>query len=437
MRVDLRTLKPNPIRNFKLDPIDNEVVERLTQSIRQDKFWGGAVCCQIGKDIHIIAGHHRVAAALRAGITHADLFVDSDMDEEAMVRVYSRENATQRGGNGIARIGCVASALRLVAKRQFQMVGEFSHHKKRPDNASTQGVGWRPILDFLKDVPGLTEYTVKQDLAIIKSGGAYAEIIESVKDEIAREAEEARIKAEQAERERQEAEELGREAEAEAKKEAEAEARKKASATAEAKAKAENAAKAATDTDKNQNRFDYVGVSKYLTTSRQIDEFRKSVTSPGIAPRLPVDQQAALAKQLVDDAAYLGAELSAEWIRNHISMYSYQASIFRYQASKEATRQARLADLRTDNHGSQHDFKVAVWRVYKAGQAVLRVIERFKKEKEEFFVYQDLEDALDCCRSTILELDRKLNRRGATREGQQERGTGERSQEISVFGKAT
>ena len=44
MRVDLRALKPNPMRDFAIDPIDHEIIARLRQSIEEDGFWGGIAC---------------------------------------------------------------------------------------------------------------------------------------------------------------------------------------------------------------------------------------------------------------------------------------------------------------------------------------------------------------------------------------------------------
>jgi ParB-like chromosome segregation protein Spo0J len=97
MRVDLRTLKPNPMRDFRIDPMDPDVVEQLRQSIEEDGFWGGVVCRKLPNgQLQIGAGHHHVAAALAAGIPFADLFVSDELDEAGMIRVYARENATQR-----------------------------------------------------------------------------------------------------------------------------------------------------------------------------------------------------------------------------------------------------------------------------------------------------------------------------------------------------
>jgi hypothetical protein len=117
MRVDLRALMPNPMRDFTIDPMDPDIIARLKQSIEEDGFWGGIVCRRLQDGtLQIGAGHHRVAAALEAGITTADLFMADDMDDDRMVRVYARENATQRGHSSTALTGTVAAAMKYVAK---------------------------------------------------------------------------------------------------------------------------------------------------------------------------------------------------------------------------------------------------------------------------------------------------------------------------------
>jgi ParB-like chromosome segregation protein Spo0J len=84
--VELRKLKPNPLRDF----------------IAEDGFWGGVVCRLLDDGtIQIGAGHHRVAAAIGAGIGTVDLFVPRDMDDAAIVRVYAREK-TRRSAATLA-----------------------------------------------------------------------------------------------------------------------------------------------------------------------------------------------------------------------------------------------------------------------------------------------------------------------------------------------
>src|SRR5215472_11426551 len=98
MKVELKTLKPNPTRDLKVDPIDPAIIRRLGESIHDDGFWGGVVCRQVSDLIQIAAGQHRVKAAIEEEIQFADVFI-GDFDDFEMQRIYTRENATQRGNS--------------------------------------------------------------------------------------------------------------------------------------------------------------------------------------------------------------------------------------------------------------------------------------------------------------------------------------------------
>ena len=116
MLVQLRDLLPNPFRDFKVDPIDPQVVKKLRDSIKEDGFWGGVVCRRVNGDVQICAGQHRVDAAIDAGLRAADVFI-GEFDDPSVIRVYARENATQRGNTGTAQAGTIASAIRFLAKQ--------------------------------------------------------------------------------------------------------------------------------------------------------------------------------------------------------------------------------------------------------------------------------------------------------------------------------
>lgn len=76
----------------------------------------------------IAAGHHRIEAARRAGMTEADIFV-GEFNDEAMVRIYARENAIQRGHRVNSIDGSVLSAVRFLAKQLLSgMSAEISRH---------------------------------------------------------------------------------------------------------------------------------------------------------------------------------------------------------------------------------------------------------------------------------------------------------------------
>ena len=81
MLVRLEDLKANPFRDFKVDPIDEAVVANLKASIEDDGFWGGIVCRRVNGAIQIGAGHHRVIAAMQAGIEESDVFVAEEMSD--------------------------------------------------------------------------------------------------------------------------------------------------------------------------------------------------------------------------------------------------------------------------------------------------------------------------------------------------------------------
>jgi ParB-like nuclease domain len=208
MLVDLKSLAPNPMRDFRIDPIDPAIVEQLRVSIAEDGFWGGVVCRKTADGIQIGAGHHRVQAAIAAGISRAELYVVEDLSDSDMVRIYSRENATQRGNSGTAMAGSVAAALRLLAKAlltgNLSRILETSERGKQTILGSltapdAEGMGTPLIQRYFHDqhIPGMGEYTVTQQLANLKASGAYARIMAEVQEEIEGERQAARQRAEE------------------------------------------------------------------------------------------------------------------------------------------------------------------------------------------------------------------------------------------------
>jgi hypothetical protein len=369
MKVNLRLAEPNPFRDFKVDPVDPENVDALVKSIQEDDFWGGLVGRRKPGQrsvIQIIAGWHRLKAALKAGHEVEDIFV-GEFDDAAVVRVYARENATQRGNTATALAGSVAAAVREIMLRQLSAVG---FNSRRSHERKDQGIGRDAILAELRGIPGINDNVIRQQLANLKASGSYDRIINEVTTlveaqreaelQALREAEEARelaeVRAKEAqerrekaerereaarkERERREeearkarekaakdradaeakrrAEEAKRQAEEARRREAEAEQRRKASEADAAKRKTEreaaeaeetrHAAAKATRAAINQSRavkkhdvtFDLIGVSKHLKNPLQLETFKRLAEKR--ADVLPVNQQAALAKRLVEEA---------------------------------------------------------------------------------------------------------------------------------------
>ena len=357
MRVELRSLKDNPFRNFKVDPIDPAVVEALKQSIQESPgtFWGGIVARKTKHDgIQLAFGHHRIRAAIAAGLREDDIKVVANITDAEMIRMYALENATQRGNSGTAIAGTVASAVRFLLKGA--PVGGLSEIRQLVD-----GIGWSTVLEFLDGVPGVNRNVINQQLANLKASGDYALIAREVQQEIEEERKEELKALEAAEREQRKREEAAREAEAyrvaaeerrreaakaakaakeeAAKRRAEAEAQRAELARQKAEAEArlaekwrkeaaeqmkkfdalrttrDTASAAANKAEQREVTFDLAGVSRHLKTASHIDTFREIVTGQGLKPYLPVNRQAELAKHLVDSQA--GGEMSSRVIREN------------------------------------------------------------------------------------------------------------------------
>jgi len=297
MKVKLETLQPNPMRDFTVDPIDDDRVKELAESIKEDGFWGGVVCRHAnGNGIQIAAGHHRVKAALKAGVQEADVYA-GDMDDEQMIRIYARENALQRGNTSTALAGSVAAAVRFKAKQLF--IGDSS--VGNPTDEIKNGIGWTSVLELLDGSPGVNRNTVNQQLANLKASGDYGRIIREVEAQIEKENRERLEALERAEREQT------------------ALAEKEKQELEKLKKTRDAAKKAADKASKHDETFDFAGVAKYLKTPSHVDVFRKLATGKGVTNYLPVNQQAALAREIVTLAD--GKELSGRFIReNFMSM---------------------------------------------------------------------------------------------------------------------
>jgi len=433
MLVNLRDLKPNPFRDFTIDPIDPETIERLAESIQEDGFWGGVVCRRVNGHFEIAAGHHRDGAALKVGLTVADLFV-GDLDDPAMIRVYARENATQRGNSGSAMAGTVASAIRFLAKAVLtgtisRFLENLSEAEIRGNLTSAKGLGQNVILQFLPSIPGLTRYAVDQQLANLKASGDYARIIEGVQAEIKLEEQAAEAALIQAERRRREAEKAAREAEAERKaaEERAREAREEAARQraeedrqrAEARAKlaekrqreaeeeaqrlglvhdkqasaAERAKRASEKAAIQPITFDFEGVSKNLKNANQIAAFRDVVTGKGVAAYLPVNQQASLAAELIALAQSQNRELSAAFIREQAFDLALKARDTERRLTEHEMRLAREKEVILRFRHYQDQFVRGLWSVNQAG---LQMTELLKAHPDaEFPMFSaDLRTAL-------------------------------------------
>lgn len=355
MKVQLKKLKPNPMRDFIVDPINEEQVATLADSIRQYEFWGGVVVrkCKNG-DLEIAAGQHRVAAAMKAGAAEADLTVldHKIVDDDKMFRIYATENATQRGNkDSSAYSGIVAGAVERIARwilfedsnnspsvRRVFTNSQIGHWREAFEK---DGIGRVAVEEFCEGIP-INKTLIDQQLQALKASKDYDRIVGKVIAEFEKAKAAEIIAAEQAEAEAKEAEaekERAKQKEKAAKelaektksKEAKAEAeaakketkaatdkvkktKEKAKKTASTRTASKTAKKAKMSAEQREKTFDLVGVQKIFPVPKHLATYRRIVIED-YADIVPVENQAKLAEEIVRSIKAIGEEVSSDRIR--------------------------------------------------------------------------------------------------------------------------
>jgi hypothetical protein len=193
MKLKLTLLKPNPFRDFKIDPTDPDAVAMLRKSIQEHTFWSGTVARKNKSNgtYETAAGWTRVVAAIEEGVEEADIHI-VNFDDHQMVRAYITENVTQRGNAGTAVTGAVATSIVEIAKL---LISEPEHlatilatsskaiEVAQGNLMNGRGVGHELIEAFLHGVPGITTYVVKEQIATLKSSGHYHRLITQIAQE--------------------------------------------------------------------------------------------------------------------------------------------------------------------------------------------------------------------------------------------------------------
>jgi ParB-like chromosome segregation protein Spo0J len=350
MIIQLKKLKPNPTRDFKVDPVDQQQIKKLVGSINDYGFWGGTVCRHGNNngDIEVVAGWTRVQAAIEKGIKSADLFV-GDFDDIATAKAYTIENTTQRGNTVTALAGSVATAISQLAKalllddRHMSQICDMSQkawESARGNFTSSKGIGEVLIASFLEGT-GIKLSEIREQLASLKKSGDYKRIITEVTGQI----------------------------------------------------QSEDARKAAAQVADDKPEFDFQGVSRHLSNKDQVHAFREVALKPGIKPHLPLSAQANLAAELVRSAKSNDEELSGRFIRENMGMILSDVKAHQRKVSKE--EKARLLKESIQNQFDEHilDMRRAFSRIMDAGGKLLKLMGKHRNielriSKADLFVKQ-------------------------------------------------
>jgi hypothetical protein len=115
MRLKLKEILANPFRDVKRNPLDEAKVAELVSSIHDTGFWDNVVVRKnkAGK-FELAYGHHRIAAAIKAGIVEAD-FIVKKLDDAMMLKIMARENSETYKYSVLALIESVRGVVEALA----------------------------------------------------------------------------------------------------------------------------------------------------------------------------------------------------------------------------------------------------------------------------------------------------------------------------------
>jgi len=140
MKIKISNLLPNPFRNIKSYPIDEEKVNLLTKSIRETGFWDNILARKNKSGKYEIAyGHHRIKAVRKA--MGVDAVVDipvKKLDDVTMIRIMANENDQDYDTSP----GVINETVKAV-KEFLEKMG------KNDDAQATITVSGRDIAEFL------------------------------------------------------------------------------------------------------------------------------------------------------------------------------------------------------------------------------------------------------------------------------------------------
>ena len=116
MILKLKDILPNPYRDLKANPLIEQKVLDLMNSITLTGFWENVVVRKNAAGKYELAyGHHRLEAAIRAGITEAD-FIIKKFDDAKMIQVMDNENRETYGSTPLSLIESVKAVVQSLAK---------------------------------------------------------------------------------------------------------------------------------------------------------------------------------------------------------------------------------------------------------------------------------------------------------------------------------
>jgi len=132
VKTKLADIRPNPFRNFDRNPLNPQKIDSLKASIHETGFWDNVVIRVVKGEKQAAYGHHRLKAALEAGIVEADLIV-RDLTDAQMIQVMDDDNNEVYSPNDLRPLAESIEA--VVSALDKSLIPAFKHAKDIPHSA--------------------------------------------------------------------------------------------------------------------------------------------------------------------------------------------------------------------------------------------------------------------------------------------------------------
>ena len=120
MKLKFKDVLSNPYRDLKGNPLLKEKIAELVASINTTGFWDNVVCRK-NKDgkYELAYGHHRVAAAIEAGLVEAD-FIVKNLSDSLMIQIMDNENREVYASSPASLIEAVKAVVGALAEGSIE-----------------------------------------------------------------------------------------------------------------------------------------------------------------------------------------------------------------------------------------------------------------------------------------------------------------------------
>ena len=116
MQLKFKDILPNPYRDLKGNPLLKEKVAELVSSINTTGFWDNIVVRKNKAGKYELAyGHHRIAAAIEAGLESAE-FIVKDLSDALMIQIMDNENREVYASSPASLIESVKAVVQALAE---------------------------------------------------------------------------------------------------------------------------------------------------------------------------------------------------------------------------------------------------------------------------------------------------------------------------------